>query len=680
MRWAVLLLLAAGCAAGDDDDSAADPPPPPGREFAWWCPGDAVAIEARVEAILSDLGLEEKIGLMAGDAASSEGGLWPVAGVLRHGVPGFRMVDGPRGVSGATGPATAFPVGLARGATWDPELERAVGRAMGREAAAKGANVLLAPTVNVLRHPRWGRAQETYGEDPVHIGRMGSAFVEGVQETVLASVKHLVANSIEDTRFTVDVQVDDRALREVYLRAFEPVVRDAGVATVMSAYNSVNGAYCSENAPVLDGVLRGDWGFPGIVESDWVFGTHETVPSLEAGLDVEMPSARVYGDPLRDVAWEHPELVDRAVRRILRTQLCFGLDAVEAVPASVVESAEHKALSREVAARSAVLLKNDGVFPLPPAGTLAVLGPLADAENIGDTGSSSVAPSDVVTALEGLLAAPGGWTVLGPETDPAAVDVAVVVVGLTAADEGESLLSFGDRLGLALSAEDEALIAEVSAAAPRTIVVLEGGGAITVEPWIDGVDALVHAFYPGDQGGHALADLLLGRAEFAGRLPVSVPRQEADLPPFDHESDTVTYDLWHGHRHLLREGTPARFPFGFGLSTTTFSIEPPTARRSGDGVLVETSVANTGDRPGRETVQIWLEAPPGDLERAPRELVGWAQTAELPPGGSEAVSVAVPRDRMQIWGGAWVLPPGDYAFVAARHAEDPGQAVRIALP
>ncbi len=678
MRWLLLLLLA-GCTSveADDDDSAEEVAD---VDHAWWCPADADAVETRVDAILADLSQEEKILQMAGDGTGPDDGRWPTPPIPRHGLPGFRMIDGPRGVSSATGAATAFPVGMARGATWDLDLEREIGRAMGTEALAAGANVLLAPTVNVLRHPRWGRAQETYGEDPLHVGLMGAAFVEGAQEHVLASVKHFAANSIENSRFVVDVQIDERALREVYLRAFEPAVRDAGVATVMSAYNSVNGAFCSENAPLLDGVLRADWGFPGVVESDWFLGTHSTLPSLQAGLDIEMPFARIYGDDLREIAGQHPDLIDRAVRRILRTQLCFGLAAEVAGDPLDLESAEHKALSRRAATRAAVLLKNEGVLPLESGGTLAVLGPLADADNIGDTGSSAVAPSDVVSLLEGLLASPGGWTVLGPGADPATVDVAIVAVGLTSADEGEYLASFGDRVGLALSAADEALILSVAASAPRTIVLIEGGSAITVEPWIDAVDGLVHAFYPGDQGGHALADLLLGREPFSGRLPLSVPRQEADLPAFDNDSDQVAYDLWHGHRHLLRQGTPARFPFGYGLSTTEFAWASPTATLGEGEVLVQVDVSNTGARAGTETVLVFLEPPLGSLDRSPRELVGWAQALGLSSGEERTIAVPVPLERLRIWDGGWIRPPGEHRFVVARHAEDAGQGVTLSLP
>lgn len=670
----VWLALLVGCPEPEPPpEPTPAPTPEPGAEHAWWCPADAVEVEARVQDLLGQMNLEEKILQMSGGEAT--GGLWPTNGVERLGVPGFRMADGPRGVGSYVGPATAFPVGMARGATWDPELERAVGRAMGAELAAYGGDVLLAPTINILRHPRWGRAQETYGEDPLHVGLLGAAFIEGAQEHVLASVKHYAANSIENTRFTVDVTVDERALREVYLPAFDRAVRGAGVATVMSAYNSVNGAYCSENAPLLHDVLRAEWGFPGVVESDWVFGMHDTASALEAGLDIEMPFARVYGDPLRDIAALREELVDRAVGRILRTQLCFGLDGDGDGDPTVLESAEHKALSREVAARSAVLLRNDGTLPLTGAGQLAVVGPYADVANIGDSGSSSVSPSAVVTLLEGISADPGDWTLVD---DPEDADVVVVAAGLSGDHEGESLLSFGDRVSLALPEDQQTLIAELAAGDAATVVLLHGGSAILDGDWSADVDALAQVFYPGDQGGHALADLVFGRAPFAGRLPFSVPAQESDLPPFDNDSDAVTYGLWHGHRHLLREGLPAAWPFGFGLSTTTFAWGAPSLE-AGDVLRLEVPVANTGSRAGWETVQVYAEPPLGALDRAPRELVGWTQVA-LEAGEEAVVAVEVPRDRLAIWDGGWTTPGGTYRLVAAAHAEDPGQSVELDLP
>src|SRR6185436_6094241 len=322
------------------------------------------------------------------------------------------------------GGGTSFPVGIARGATFDPALEEEVGAAIGQEVRAKGADVLLAPTLNIVRHPRGGRTQESYGEDTMHLGEMGAAFVRGAQRHVIASVKHFAANSIENTRLGVDVNVDDRALREIYLPHFRrlvaagpaasaalgtrqlsgsPAVLDREhAASVMSAYNKVNGNYCSENPPLLHDVLKGDWRFQGFVESDWIFGTWSTVPALEAGLDIEMPSGPHFGAPMLDALASgdaSEEDVNAAVRRTLRAQLCFQLDTNPAVIDDTIPgSAQHAQLARQVAEQAIVLLKNDGpTLPLARAATssLVVVGTVANTENLGDTGSSIVVPPGV---------------------------------------------------------------------------------------------------------------------------------------------------------------------------------------------------------------------------------------------------------------------------------------------
>ncbi|MCA9627763.1 MAG: glycoside hydrolase family 3 protein, partial [Myxococcales bacterium] len=482
------------------------------------------AIEARVDDWLGRMSLEEKVAQMHGTELFPSDLIYPTADNERLGVPGFRMVDGPRGV--AVGQTTTFPVGMARGATWDPELEYRVGEAMGAEARARGANVLLAPTINILRHPAWGRAQETYGEDVHHLSRMGVAFIQGAQQHVIASAKHFAANSIEESRFQVSANMDERTLREIYLPHFEAAVKEANVGSVMSAYNKLNGEYCAENRHLLTEILRDDWGFKFFVESDWVFGTHDTGASLDAGLDIEMPKDQIYGKKLIDGVNDGSldgALVDSAVRRILRTKLTFGLDEPEQVPESVVASPEHRALALQVARQSLVLLKNDsGALPLGSsnAAQVAVIGSLSDAINLGDAGSSNSQPLDVVTPLAGISARLKATPLhidhdvltADDETALASRKVAIVVVGLTKEDEGESIPGRpgGDRETLALSAEHQALISRVSELVETTIVVLEGGSAITVAGWVDRVDGLVMAWYGGMKGGTALGELLWG--------------------------------------------------------------------------------------------------------------------------------------------------------------------------
>jgi len=337
-------------------------------------------VEARVDELLSQMTLEEKVAQMAGNGtmASPGGGLlWTAPRIERLGVPPFVMSDGPRGVTGAQG-ATTFPVGMARGASWQPEIEQRVGAAMGRELRAIGGNILLAPTINNLRHPSWGRSQETYGEDVQHLSRMAVAFVRGVQEYVLANPKHYAANSIEDTRFEVDVTVDERTLREVYLPHFRAAVLEGGAASVMSAYNSVNGQFCGENEQLLKQILKTDWAFDGFVLSDWFFGTQSTLGSALNGLDLEMPVAQVYGEALLSAVQdgEVPEsLIDEAVRRMLRKKLQHQLDQASGLDDSVLANDEHLALAREAAVEGSVLLKNESsALPLDTSALQRIAG------------------------------------------------------------------------------------------------------------------------------------------------------------------------------------------------------------------------------------------------------------------------------------------------------------------
>jgi len=688
-----LLILAAISVLVTSCGGHGEPGGPSPAALEAYCGSDYAEVERRIDALLRELTLQEKARLMHGAAlAPSETG-YLASRLEARGIPGLHMVDGPRGVTPATGlQATAFPVGMARGATWDPGLERRVGRAMGLETRAAGADVLLAPTISVLRHPRWGRAQETYGEDPVHIGAMAVPFVEGVQENVLATAKHFVANSIEDTRFEVDVTVDERTLREVYLPAFRRLVQDAHVASVMSAYNSVNGSFCSENDHLLREVLDGEWQFSGYVVSDWFAGTHDTVAAARAGLDIEMPSANIYGGPLV-AAVQAGELssddLDRAVRRILRAQFCFGLDTNAATrDPSAVATTAHTELAREVARRSMVLLKNDGVLPIDRGATtnVVVLGNLADEANIGDTGSSNVEPPYVVTALQGLVAGANGMVTIthiasarlsaAEQTMVADADVAVVVTGLTAADEGEGLIAAGDRTGLGLPAAQEALIAQVEATGTPTVVVLEGGSAITMGSWLGNVGALLMAWYPGLEGGNALADIVYGDFAPSGRLPLSFPVAEADLPGFDNVSTSVTYGPLHGYRYLQHEATAPLFPFGFGLTYTDFTLAnlrlSSMAATPDDTLTVQVDVENTGSVDALETVQLYVGAVTSAIALAPRKLQAFSQVA-VAAGTTETVSLELPIAQLAYYDVAtmtWVVEPTDYRVEVGSSSED----------
>jgi beta-glucosidase len=645
------------------------------------------------EQLLAQLTDVELLGLLDGDVSRFQLAKLPkmmaagpisAGAVPRLGIPGIRFSDGPRGV--VVGHSTSFPVTMARAATWDPELEAQVGRAMGKEGRAQGANYSGAVCVNLLRHPAWGRAQECYGEDPVLIGRMGAGLTRGLREHVMACVKHFALNSIENARFRINVTVDDHVLHEVYLPHFKRVV-EAGAESVMSSYNSVNGHWVDENSVLLSDILRDEWGFLGFVTSDWVFGVHDPIASLAAGMDVEMPlrnlRARALPAALRDGRATR-ELVLRSAHRILATQLRHAAGRVSEQPSpAVIASQAHRALARLVAARGMVLLKNDPVGPTPllplDAGSLhrvAIFGHLAAEANLGDRGSSLVRPPTVCSVLDGIREALQGVHVDHlPGIDLATVaetvadaDVAIVVVGLGADDEGERIMNTdpgamkmlgfpfntrlvgwlagkfvnasmgkgGDRTSLSLTAREERLIVEVAQRNPRTVVVLIGGSAITMQRWQTQAPAILMAWYPGMEGGRALADVLLGKAEPGGRLPVAIPANELDLPYFDAEAKEITYDAWWGQRKLDRDGASTAFRFGHGLGYTTFDVKLVDHHVDGDTGTVIARVRNSGARPGGTVAQVYA----WDVDAKPpvSQLIGFSRV-ELDKGAEADVVI-----------------------------------------
>jgi beta-glucosidase len=692
-------------------------------------------IDERAKALRDNLSLEEKISLMHGQlslwpgiaAMTAPGGyssqFWVAGEVAPVGVPGLRFTDGPRGVILDGG--TTFPVSMARGAAWDPALEERIGDAIGREIRALGGNYFGGVCINLLRHPAWGRAQETYGEDPHHLGVLGAALTHGVQRHVMACVKHFALNSMENARFKVDVTIDQRALHEIYLPHFKRVV-DEGVASVMSAYNSVNGEWCGQNPELLTGVLKTRWGFQGFVVTDFIFGMRDAKKAALAGQDVEMPFGILFSRDLKGLI-EHGEVplerVDDAALRILRAQVRFGQGRnPQDYGPDAVGCKAHQRLAREAAQKSIVLLKNDGgLLPLRNARRLAVFGRLADTPNTGDGGSSNTRPAYVVTPLAGLRAAVGDMVELAYDDgeDPARLaaaaeraDAALVVVGYTHADEGEYippdifadfLPSFpppdaeyaafaegaqggamdtgmplgGDRERLSLNPRDEALIQAVCAANPRTIVAVMAGSAVIMEAWAHRAQAILMLWYPGQEGGHAFADVITGAISPSGKLPCTFPVKAEDLPFFDRNATKIVYDLWHGYRKLERDGAAPAFPFGFGLSYTTFEYAGLKLAReelqASDTVEAAVEVTNAGAVSGEEVVQLYVATEGSKVERAPKELKAFARVA-LAPGETRTVRLSVPAADLGYFDAAtsgWVVEPIAYAAIVGRHAADP---------
>jgi beta-glucosidase len=725
-------------------------------------------LEARARQLLAQLTTAEKLNLLSGSKPfwsgmaaialrdASHRRPWPAGVVPRLGLAGLQFVDGPRGVV-LTGGATTFPVAIARGASWDPELEERIGEAIAREARAFGANWVAAVCVNLLRHPGWGRAQETYGEDPQHVGALGAAMTRGLERHAIACVKHLALNSIDSSRFLVDVEASPRVLHELYLPQFRACV-EAGAGSVMSAYNRVNGLWCGEHPQLLTAILKRRWGFGGLVVTDFIFGLRDGVAGLRAGLDLEMPFRMVlHGCAVEALARGELDLerIDDAVLRQLRLQL--GVPA-GSYPAALRRCDAHRALAREAAMKAIVLLRNEPVvggqpvLPFRELRSLAVLGRLAAAVNLGDRGSSDTRPPTgaVVTPLEGLRAARPDLAITHSDgRDPAAAaslaaacEAAVVVVGLDSSLEGEHIhpgdiapilrqvpppeplerllgrrlsrrlwqpladllawltshatpplrgdFAAGDRTDLRLPPDQVALIRAVAAANPRTVVVLMGGGAILGEEWRHQVPGLLLLWYPGEQGGHALADVLFGAVSPSGRLPFSLPRDGADLPPFEPRAPRVRYDLWHGYRLLQRLGRPAAYPFGFGLSYSRFSLGTPEALlQSGGGecegvepsVELRVTVGNDGPMAAAEVVQVYLEPPGALMERPLRTLVAF-QRVPLDPGEQRPVKLLIPLRQLACFDAgrdAFVVEAGSHRLVVARHADDPGQVVALEL-
>lgn len=636
-------------------------------------------IDRLAEKLVSEMTLEEKIDQMYGESFASGAKMgvnflihnrFPhvyVGKNERLNIPPWVLSDGPRGarvMDKDVDGVTTFPVAMARGASWNTDLENKIHQAIAIEMRANKANYAATPCINLLRHPAWGRAQETYGEDPYHLGEFGVAAVRGIEaHNVMACPKHFALNSLDNSRFYVDVRVDERTLREVYLPHFKKTIQQGKPASIMSAYNLVNGEYSANNKYLLTDILRDDWGFEGFVTSDWVQGTDDGIASVKAGLEVEMPFQNHYSDKTLKEGIENGQItesdIDLLVLRSLRTRLkyAFAEDSMEYTK-DLIASDEHTALARRAAEESMVLIKNQNILPfkVKSGKKILVLGRLADVENTGDRASSDATPTYVVTPYEGILNMgknSGSEVELYSGDDlelarskAANADEVIVVVGYTYKEEGEYISILGDSEGsakagklvgkrgmggdrenLRLVQQDEELIEAVAGSNPSMVVVYVGGSAIDMTPWESEIPAILFSWYSGMEGGNALANILYGKVNPSGKLPFSIAKNPEDYPFFTPYTTKIEYGYYHGYTLFDKEKTEVAYPFGFGLSYTDFDYsglvkDQPVIWPDGK-IQISVDVTNSGDRSGSEIVQLYIGFANSSIDRPVKLLKGF---------------------------------------------------------
>ncbi|UQS23853.1 glycoside hydrolase family 3 C-terminal domain-containing protein [Amycolatopsis thermalba] len=601
------------------------------------------------------------------------------------GLPSITVTDGPHGVrlqasehDVVTGrPATCFPPAVATASTWDPDLLRRMGEALGDECRAMDVAVLLGPGINLKRTPLGGRNFEYFAEDPLLTGVLATEWVRGLQSRgVGASLKHFAVNSQETDRMRISADVDERTLREMYLRAFQRVVTQARPWTVMCSYNRINGVHASQNRWLLTEVLRDEWGFEGVVVSDWG-AVADRVAAVAAGLDLTMPGPDDTGDRALAEAVADGRLDPAALRTAADRVRALVERAGEREPAGYDADAHH-ALAREIAGRAIVLLKNEGgVLPLRAGQSLAVLGEFARTPRYQGGGSSQITPTRLDGALTALAGsapvrfAPGYDDVDEAVALAADSDVALVFVGSEHETEG------ADRESLDLPATHRELIERVAAVNPRTVVVLSNGTVVLTRPWEAAVPAIVEGWLLGQAGGSAIADVLFGRVNPSGRLAETIPVRLADHPSFldfPGENGHVRYGegIHVGYRGFDARELEVAYPFGFGLSYTTFEYGEARATATDAGIEVRVPVTNTGDRDGREVVQVYVSVPGSRVRRAPRELKAFA-SVPIAAGETAEVVLHIAREDLAYWDTRlhrWIVEGGEYHCAVGSSSRD----------
>lgn len=667
----------------------------------------------KIQTLISQMTLAEKAALCTGDS------MWTTTAVERLNIPRLLVSDGPHGlrrvanvhaVMEKSQPSTCFPTASSLAATWDVELLHEMGQALAEEAIALDVDVILGPGVNMKRSPLCGRNFEYFSEDPFLAGEMAAALINGIQSKgVGTSLKHYAANNQEFERFSISAEVDERTLREIYLPAFETAVTKSQPWTVMCSYNKINGAYGSEHRQLLTDILRDEWGFEGFVVSDWG-AVHDRVAALKAGLDLEMPGpkkARVQAVIDAVNSGELDEAVlDTAVARILRIVFKAAETPKEPLAAgqgSRFDVAAHHALARKVAAAGMVLLKNNGILPLQHPQHIAVIGRAAQTPHFQGGGSSHINPTTVdvpfaeLQKLAGdaeLSFAPGypaddsiQQTLIDEAVTIAqTADVALLYMALPGFKESEGY----DRPDLDLTVQQVALIKAVTAVQPRTVVILNNGAAVTMSDWIEGTAAVLEAWMMGQAGGGAIADVLYGRVNPGGKLAETYPLRLRDTPAylnFPGENGVVRYGegLFIGYRYYDAREQPVLFPFGYGLSYTTFAYSNPRASattfKDTDGVTVSLDVTNTGAIAGSEIVQVYVHDQQARLVRPAKELKGFTKVM-LQPGETKTVAIPLNFRAFAYYDPAykqWIAEEGVFDILIGASAADIRASLTVTL-
>lgn len=643
-----------------------------------------------VKETLAQLTIEEKAALLAGHKS------WHTNKVTRLGIPSIFLTDGPHGLRkkkegdkvvglGQTEPSTCFPAACTTGSSWNRKLLYKMGEAMGEECRHYGVNLILGPAVNIKRNPLCGRNFEYFSEDPLIAGTLGASLTRGIEDMgVGTSVKHFACNNNESNRYFGDSIVDERAYREIYLRAFEPIIKEGKPQTVMCAYNKVNGKYASENDELLNKILRDDWGFEGLVMSDWG-AVNDRVEGLRCGLDLEMPgdighNRQAIIDAVKEGTLSE-ETLNTSVLRVLNMIYNTTVNS-EKLPEKF---AEHALLAKEISIDGAVLMKNENnALPLRENGKYLVIGEMFEKMRYQGAGSSLIHPYKLTNPKEAFDSHGVSYEYeRGYVADSFDDDATLVKDALDKASNFDTVLFFGglseyaesegfDRKTLSLPKNQLNLLSELAKLGKRIIFVMFGGSPVNTDFDLS-VDALLNMYLPGEEGGEAVYELLFGKANPSGRLVESWPASYEDVP-FCNEFTLTTNDrykesIFVGYRYYTTFGVKTKYPFGYGLSYTSFAFSNMRVEKS-DGVCkVSLDVTNTGERDGATVIEIFVEGPKTEIVKPLRELRGFDKVF-LKSGETKAVCLEISLENLKYYiNGSWQLENGEYTFSLCSDAD-----------